>query len=113
MHGLLADLNVQGHFSYLHHLLETLDVWPVLDAIGIELATFARLRCLVDTNDRTLWTRCQQEGWVLLTDDRNADDRSSLQATLADSWQPGNLPVLTLISQRVIASSRVRPASLQ
>ena len=44
MRGLLADLNVQGHLAYLRHLLESLGLWPVLDAIGIELVTFAHLR---------------------------------------------------------------------
>jgi hypothetical protein len=99
MRGLLADLNVQGHLGYLRHLLEGLGLWTVLDAIGIELVTFAHLQWPVDLNDRALWTQCQHDGWILLTDNRNADDRDSLQATLVDSWQPGKLPVLTLSSK--------------
>ena len=49
-----------------------------------------------ETNDRELWRKCQAEGWMLFTDNRNRDDLDSLEATLNDSWTAGDLPVLTL-----------------
>jgi hypothetical protein len=52
-----------------------------------------------DLDDRSLWNRCQQDGWVLFTDNRNQEDENSLQATLMDSWQMGHLPVLTLANK--------------
>jgi len=51
-------------------------------------------------DDRTLWQRCQRDGWVLFTDNRNDDGETSLQATLTDLWTPGNLPVLTLADKK-------------
>jgi hypothetical protein len=94
MRGLLADVNVQGHLLYLRHLLEALDLWIVLGEL--EFVTFPDLALSRDLDDRSLWIRCQQDGWVLFTENRNDDGPDSLQATLMDSWQPGRLPVLTL-----------------
>lgn len=96
MRGLLADVNVQGHLPYLRHLLEALDLWPVLAELGLGLATFPDLGLPRDLDDRSLWTYCQEDGWVLFTENRNDDGPDSLQATLADSWRVGHLPIVTL-----------------
>jgi hypothetical protein len=96
MQGLLADVNVQGHLPYLRRLLETLDLWAVLAELNLRLVTFRGLQLPHDLDDRPLWNYCQQDGWVLLTENRNHDGPDSLQATLSDSWQTGYLPVLTL-----------------
>ena len=96
MRGLLADVNVQGHLPYLRHLLEALGLWIVLVELNLGLVTFRDLQLPLDLDDRRLWNRCQQDGWVLFTENRNNDGPDSLQATLTDSWQMGHLPVLTL-----------------
>jgi hypothetical protein len=97
--GLLADVNVQGHLSYLRQLLEILDLWAVLAELNLNLVTFPDLNLPRDLDDRTLWNRCQRDGWVLFTENRNHEDENSLQATLTDSWQRGHLPVLTLANK--------------
>lgn len=86
MRGLLADVNVQGHLPYLRRLLETLDLWSLLAELRLEFVTFPDLHLPRNLDDRSLWNRCQQDGWVLLTENRNEEDENSLQATLADSW---------------------------
>ncbi len=96
LHGLLADVNVQGHLPHLRHLLEALDLWTILVERNLRLVTFPDLQLPRDLDDRSLWNRCQQEGWVLFSENRNHDGPDSLEATLADSWQVGCLPVLTL-----------------
>ena len=96
MRGLLADVNVQGHLPYLRQLLETLQLWVFLMELPLDFATFADLQLPHNLDDRTLWNRCQRDGWVLFTDNRNDESENSLQATLADSWRMGCLPVLTL-----------------
>jgi hypothetical protein len=96
MQGLLADVNVQGHLQDLRHLLEALDLWIILAESKLRLATFPDLGLSRHLDDRSLWNHCQQDGWVLFTENRNHDGPDSLQATLMDSWQPGHLPVLTL-----------------
>ena len=99
MRGLLADVNVQGHLLYLRHLLVTLDLWTVLAGLQLDLVTFADLGYPRDLDDRSLWEHCQQDGWVLFTENRNDDGDASLQTTLADSWQIGHFPVLTLANK--------------
>jgi hypothetical protein len=100
MRGLLADANIEGHVMYLRQLLAKLELDSLLSEQGIEFVFFSDLNLAPDVNDRLLWNRCQQERLTLFTDNRNRDDTDSLQATLDDSWQPGNLPVLTLSDKR-------------
>jgi hypothetical protein len=96
MQGLLADVNVQGHLLHVRYLLEALDLWSILEELNLRLVTFPELQVPRDIDDRSLWNRCQREGWVLFSENRNDDGADALQATLADSWQIGCLPVLTL-----------------
>lgn len=88
MRGLLADVNLQGHASYLRQVLEDLGLWSVLDDVGLEFATFSDLNLALDIDDRSLWDHCQAQGWVLLTENRNREGPNSLEATLVDCWQP-------------------------
>src|SRR5438105_307393 len=99
MQGLLADENIQGHLRYLRQLLEAQNLWCVLDELQVQLTTFAGLGLPRGVGDRHLWNYCQEHGWVLFTDNRNHDHEDSLNATLADSWQNGHLPVLTLANK--------------
>jgi len=89
-------MNVQGHLKYLLHLLELLDLMDLLDEVGLRLVTFRDLGLDQGLDDRTLWEFCQQQGWVLFTEDRNDNGPGSLQRTLDNSWRDGCLPVLTL-----------------
>jgi hypothetical protein len=99
MRGLLADVNVQGHLSYLRRLLEVLDLWSVLAELHLDFVTFPDLQLSRNLDDRSLWNRCQEDGWVLLTENRNDENENSLEATLGDSWRIGCLPVLTLANK--------------
>jgi hypothetical protein len=104
--GLLADVNVQGHLPYLRQLIDSLGLWACLSELGLDLATFPELGLPRDLDDRSLWNRCQEIGWVLLTENRNHDGPDSLQATLQDSWKEGHLPVLTLSNKGRFEHSR-------
>lgn len=106
MRGLLADVNVQGHLPYLRQLLVTLDLWPVLVELKLDLVTFPDLGLARDLDDRSLWNYCQRAGWVLLTENRNHDGADSLHATLTDSWRRGHLPVFTLANKGKFEHSR-------
>lgn len=96
MRGLLADVNVQLHAFIAHRLLENLGILPFLVEKNLEFASLRDAGLATDVDDRTLWTYCQREGWVLFTENRNDDGPDSLQATLDDSWTEGCLPILTL-----------------
>lgn len=99
MRGLLADVNVQGHLSYLRQLLDALALWPLLAEYQFAFATFTDLGLARRIADRDLWSFSQQEGWVLFTENRNHDGENSLEATLTESWHSGHLPVLTLANK--------------
>ena len=95
MQGLLADHNIEGHLVRLGHLLRAVDLWDVLVELDLKFVTFRDLEIPPDIDDRTLWTFCQESGWVLFTDNRAGGGKDSLQETLTTSWRPGQLPVLT------------------
>ena len=60
---------------------------------------FRRLRDLGlpdDCTDREIWRRCQQEQMLLITQNRNSDDDTSLQVTLDTENTGDSLPVITI-----------------
>jgi hypothetical protein len=99
MPGLLADVNVQGHLTYLRRFMEGLGILELLMEMGLTLETFRDCGLDRRINDRELWNYCQAHGWMLFTDNRNHEDENSLNATIQDSWQPGHLAVLTLANK--------------
>lgn len=105
MRGLLADANVEGHQARVGDLLRRLGLQSVLAELELELATLADVGLSPDMDDRALWQYCQQEGWVLFTDNRNDDGETSLQATLTAFWTPGDLPVFTLADKKKFEQS--------
>ncbi len=99
MRGLLADVNLEAHAERLPGLFDRLGLGDVLAGAHLVVATLNEIGLPLAANDRFLWTYCQQQGWVLFTDNRNDDGPDSLEATLRDSWSPGCLPVVTLAKQ--------------
>ncbi|HET6882824.1 MAG TPA: hypothetical protein VFI31_21835 [Pirellulales bacterium] len=97
--GLLADANLVGHFAYLLHLLTKFGLLDIFEELSLGFANLGDLGLPADIDDRSLWNYCQQEGWLLFTENRNAIGIDSLQAVLADSWKPGDLPVITLANK--------------
>ena len=71
----------------------------LLNEMGLRLVTFRDLGLDRGLDDRSLWNFCQEQGWVLFTENRNHDGPDSLYATLTDSWKDGCLPVLTLANK--------------
>ena len=79
--AMLADANVQGQMKYIQALMDHLGLWRFLDDENLRFVTFPDLELDLDLDDRLLWNRCQEEGWVLFTDNRNEDGHDSLEAT--------------------------------
>ena len=105
MNGMLADVNLQGHLPYVRRLLVRSGLMPLLDDTNLRLVTFPELGLDRRIDDRSLWNVCQQGGWVLFTENRNQDGPDSLEATLADSWTVGCLPVVTLANKGTFENS--------
>ena len=96
LRGLLADAHADRLIAQLRGWIEAASLWEILGDAGIQFVTFADLGIPENVRDRPLWERCQADGWVLLTDNRNADGPDSLHATLVGAWSPGDLPVVTV-----------------
>lgn len=105
MKGLLFDVNLDGYRNPILRILQKLGLQTFFEESNIQFATFAECHLTAETSDRTVWYFCQEDGWVLLTDNRNHDADDSLQATLNDYWQLGCLPVITLGDKDRFASS--------
>ena len=105
MRGMLADVNVQGYLGRIRAHLEQVGLWEVLIESQLRFASFPEVGLDLNADDRSIWNLCQAEGWVLFTDNRNHEGADSLQATLNESWRPGDLPVLTLSNKQSFMSS--------
>jgi hypothetical protein len=96
--------------AYLRRLMERQGLLEILTELGISLATFTDLGLDRGMDDRTLWHFCQENGWVLFTDNRNYDGENSLEATIQESWREGHLPVLTLANKGKFENSEAYAA---
>lgn len=96
MPGLIADANAEGHLQQLLRILQGSgwnDLWGEL---GFEVVTFADLGLTRETSDDVPWEACQRRQLVLITDNRNRDGDTSLEATIRSSLAADSLPVLTI-----------------
>ncbi len=100
MRGLLLDANIQNQREHLRRLLAEAGLVTIFAELQIEITTFAAVGLPLDIDDRTLWSRCQEEQFVLFTENRNHEGPDSLQAAIESAWTQGRLPVLTLGSKR-------------
>jgi hypothetical protein len=112
MRGLLADANVHHEIEHLRRLLSQLDLLDLLEQLGLSFSNFVELVLPLDLDDRRVWTYCQLQEWVLLTDNRNHRGPTSLEATLRDSWKVGCLPVVTISSKAQFQTDRIYAAKV-
>ena len=106
MNGILLDINIQGDFAHVLHLLAAQDLLAHWESGGFVVRTLADLGLAGNTPDRTIWNRCQAEGLVLFTENRNDDGPDSLERTIADSLTPDSLPVLTVSNKQRFRNDR-------
>lgn len=105
MAGIMADHNIEGHFTGLLRIW-TSDVWKELWAsLGFEVESFERLGILYNTSDRELWKVCQQREIILITANRNDEGPDSLESTIHDLNNPSSLPVLTIANPALVLTS--------
>jgi hypothetical protein len=100
MNGVVFDVNVQGHARYILQLLEALNVADLWEALDLPVLTVAGLGYADDVPDRVIWDRCQADGLLLVTENRNDDGPDSLQRVMGESNSADSLPVLTIANKR-------------
>jgi len=94
--GILADVNAQGHIEYLVALMQAEPWSEFWQGLGLTFRRFDDVGLSADAGDREIWQRCQAEGIVLITDNRNDEGPDSLEATIRELNSSDALPVFTI-----------------
>ncbi len=89
----LSDHDIEGYAQLLWGTLVS-SGW--LDLACLELATFYEVGLPINSNDREVWRFAQANEMILITNNRNMKDDTSLERTLRNENQPHSLPVLTI-----------------
>lgn len=106
MKGLLADVNVQGHVDALVDLMQT-EPWKLFwQYLDLQYFHFADIGLPVDAADSVVWDTCQAAELILITDNRNRGDSTSLEATIQARNLPSSLPVFTIANIPQLRASK-------
>ncbi|HQU42883.1 MAG: hypothetical protein B7Z73_05310 [Planctomycetia bacterium 21-64-5] len=106
MTGILADVNIQGHVDLLMDLVrsdEWIEFWQFLN---LAYVTFGDVGLAEQASDADIWQLCQDQGYVLITSNRNQDSADSLEATIRARGSTDSLPVLTLADAERVRHDR-------
>ena len=90
---ILSDHDIEGH---AHSIMGVLGAEGWLEAVDLRLAIFTEVGLPLDSSDREVWLFAQENGMILLTNNRNMDGADSLEQTLRDENCPTSLPVVTV-----------------
>ena len=96
MKGLVADANIQEQVEHLVECMQA-DAWTEFwQCIELVLFRFEDVGLSTSATDLEVWTVCQAEELILITDNRNLDFEDSLEATIRRNNTPECLPVFTI-----------------
>lgn len=90
---ILSDHDIEGH---AHSIIGVLGAEGWLDMVDLRLVTFAEVDLPLNSPDQAVWHFAQENGMILLTNNRNMDGADSLEQTLRDENTPTSLPVVTI-----------------
>lgn len=89
----LVDYNLTGYVVLFQGTLAA-EGW--LDLLSIRFLTLQEAGLAADTSDRTLWRFVQSNQMLLLTANRNAKGKDSLEQTIREESTSTSLPVITI-----------------
>lgn len=96
LRGILADINVSGHFTRILHLLEG-EYWrEIWTGLRLTVHNFESLGLSLDASDREIWLICQSADVVLITANRNQQGDDSFEAILRTLNTESSLPIITI-----------------
>jgi hypothetical protein len=99
---ILADNDVGGAVTALRRVLESEEWGEFTAALDLHFVAFEDAGLARDASDRTVWSRCQEVGAVLITGNR-ASGTESLEQTIQGDSEVDSLPVVTFGDpQRVV-----------
>ncbi|NES19820.1 MAG: ACP S-malonyltransferase [Symploca sp. SIO3E6] len=67
-----------------------------LDLVSIRLVTFVDIGLPKDSNDRVVWQFAQTNRMLLLTANRNAKGKDSLEEVMREDNTPTSFPIITI-----------------
>lgn len=104
--GTLADANIEGHVDYLMAMAQAAPWEGLWRELGLVYAKFGQIGLDRRASDVEIWQRCQDDGWLLITDNRNKNDENSLEAALRNRGTGDSLPVLTISNSQRLRHNR-------
>jgi hypothetical protein len=95
---ILVDVNIEGQGSRIWTRMRSSQWRDFTTALDVTFQTFRDVGLDPASSDRLIWHFCQEHGYFLLTSNRNADTKDSLEVTLRRDGTPTSLPIFTLAS---------------
>lgn len=89
----LVDYNLTGYIILFQGTLAA-EGW--LDILSIRFVTLPEAGLAVDTNDRVIWRFAQGNQMLLLTANRNAKGKDSLEQTIREEGNASSLPIIAI-----------------
>ncbi len=96
MKGILADVHRVPYVSDLVRAMQREPLTEFWEDLGLSLYRFQDVGLEPDSTDREIWRRCQDDGLILITDNRNKKSEDSLEATIQTYNTSDSLPVFTI-----------------
>ncbi len=105
---ILVDCNMEGQARLLFSTLGQ-DGW--IEVFQLEFVYFSGTPLTEDSDDTTLWRYAQANELIILTNNRNREDETSLTATIARENTATSLPVVTVGNARRLPEAGYRQAA--
>jgi hypothetical protein len=104
--GILADVNIEGQVDLLVARMMA-EPWKLYwDYLQLQYLHFADAGLSIESPDLLVWTTCQEQGLVLITDNRNQDSRDLLESAIRGGTTASSIPVLTIADVQKFRHSR-------
>lgn len=94
--GILADIHLRGPVEDLAREMQKEPWAEFWQDLGLALFHFDDVGLTTTSTDLEIWQRCQAEQLILITNNRNEDTPTSLEATIRQHNTPDCLPVFTI-----------------
>lgn len=84
-----------------------------LDIVSIRLVTFTDIGLPADSNDRVVWQFAQANRMLLLTANRNAKGKDSLERVMREENTPTSFPIITIGDQARVSEYNYRNSCVE
>ena len=93
---ILVDTNIEGQCEYIWMRMQSVGWRQFTADLELRFQLFRDVGLDPASPDNVVWQFCQDNGFYLLTSNRNEESADSLEATIRREGTPISLPVFTL-----------------